>query len=108
MGRDRRQRAGRRNSFRPCGSFRKSQILPRGPALIPKNILQLFCLTLCCWDTISRVYPAEMTEKRNFETFMQAYQNMVFSAASRLLGNDTEAQDIAQEVFLRAYEHYDE
>ena len=39
---------------------------------------------------------------------MQAYQNMVYSSAARLLGNETEAQDIAQEVFLRAFEHYDE
>jgi RNA polymerase sigma-70 factor (ECF subfamily) len=49
-----------------------------------------------------------MTESVNFETFMQAYQNMVFSTAVRLLGNDAEAEDIAQEVFLKAYERYQE
>ncbi len=37
---------------------------------------------------------------------MRAYQDMVFSTAARLAGNDSEAEDIAQEVFLRAYEHY--
>jgi RNA polymerase sigma-70 factor, ECF subfamily len=37
---------------------------------------------------------------------MRAYQDMVFSTASRLAGNDTQAQDIAQEVFMRAYEHF--
>lgn len=37
---------------------------------------------------------------------MRAYQNMVFSTAVRLLGNDAEAQDIAQEVFLKAFERY--
>jgi RNA polymerase sigma-70 factor, ECF subfamily len=37
---------------------------------------------------------------------MRAYQDMVFSTASRLTGNDRQAEDIAQEVFLRAYEHY--
>ena len=39
---------------------------------------------------------------------MAKYQNMVFSTAMRLLANPTEAQDIAQEVFLRAYERFTE
>ena len=39
---------------------------------------------------------------------MQRYQNMVFSTSMRLLANPTEAQDVSQEVFLRAYEHYSE
>jgi RNA polymerase sigma-70 factor (ECF subfamily) len=37
---------------------------------------------------------------------MRAYQDMVFSTASRLTGNDAQAADITQEVFLRAYEHF--
>jgi RNA polymerase sigma-70 factor (ECF subfamily) len=37
---------------------------------------------------------------------MRAYQDMVFSTAARLVGNDAQAADIAQEVFLRAYEHF--
>jgi RNA polymerase sigma-70 factor (ECF subfamily) len=41
-----------------------------------------------------------------FTTFMRAYQDMVFSTAARLAGNDRQAEDIAQEVFLRAYEHF--
>jgi RNA polymerase sigma-70 factor (ECF subfamily) len=41
-----------------------------------------------------------------FTTFMRAYQDMVFSTAFRLAGNDGQAQDIAQEVFMRAYEHF--
>jgi RNA polymerase sigma-70 factor, ECF subfamily len=49
-----------------------------------------------------------MTESTNFESFMRAYQNMVFSTAVRLLGNDAEAQDIAQDVFLKAYERFQE
>jgi RNA polymerase sigma-70 factor (ECF subfamily) len=40
--------------------------------------------------------------------FMRAYQDMVFSTAARLTGNDAQAEDIAQEVFLRAYEHFAE
>ena len=39
---------------------------------------------------------------------MRAYQDMVFSTAARLAGNDEQAEDIAQEVFLRAYEHFDD
>jgi RNA polymerase sigma-70 factor, ECF subfamily len=39
---------------------------------------------------------------------MRAYQDMVFSTAARLAGNDAQAEDIAQEVFIRAYEHFDD
>ena len=39
---------------------------------------------------------------------MCAYQDMVYSTAVRLLGNDAEAQDISQEVFLKAYERFGE
>jgi len=38
--------------------------------------------------------------------FMRAYQDMVFSTAARLAGNDGLAEDIAQEVFVRAYENF--
>jgi RNA polymerase sigma-70 factor (ECF subfamily) len=49
-----------------------------------------------------------MSEAQQFEAFMQRYQNMVFSTAMRLTANHSEAEDIAQEVFLRAYEHFSE
>jgi RNA polymerase sigma-70 factor, ECF subfamily len=39
---------------------------------------------------------------------MRAYQDMVFSTAARITGNDVQAEDIAQEVFLKAYEHFDQ
>ncbi len=39
---------------------------------------------------------------------MQNYQNMVFSTAMRLVANEAEAEDIAQEVFLKAYERFAE
>jgi RNA polymerase sigma-70 factor (ECF subfamily) len=39
---------------------------------------------------------------------MRAYQDMVFSTATRLVGSDAQAQDIAQEVFVRAYAHFDQ
>jgi RNA polymerase sigma-70 factor (ECF subfamily) len=37
---------------------------------------------------------------------MRSYQDMVYTTAARLLGSDAQAQDIAQEVFVRAYEHF--
>lgn len=49
-----------------------------------------------------------MTNTEEFEEFMKAYQNMVYGTAVRLLGNETDAADIAQEVFFRAYERYAE
>jgi RNA polymerase sigma-70 factor (ECF subfamily) len=38
---------------------------------------------------------------------MRAYQDMVFSTTARLAGNDALAEDIAQEVFLKAFENFD-
>src|SRR5678815_6169122 len=49
-----------------------------------------------------------MTEPQEFEAFMQNYQNMVFSTAMRLVASHAEAEDIAQEVFLKAYERFAE
>lgn len=37
---------------------------------------------------------------------MRAYQDMVFTTAARLVGDDGQAEDIAQEVFLKAYENF--
>jgi RNA polymerase sigma-70 factor, ECF subfamily len=39
---------------------------------------------------------------------MRAYQDMVFTTAARITGNDAQAQDIAQEVFLKAYGQFDQ
>lgn len=48
-----------------------------------------------------------MTDTEQFEVFMRQYQDMVYSTCMRLLANDTEAQDIAQEVFVKAFERFD-
>jgi len=37
---------------------------------------------------------------------MKSYQNMVFSTSMRLLANQAEAEDVTQEVFLKAYERF--
>ncbi len=47
-----------------------------------------------------------MTELEKFEVFMKNYQDMVYGTAMRLLGNQTDAQDIAQTVFLKAFEAF--
>ena len=39
---------------------------------------------------------------------MRAYEDMVFTTAARLVGEDQHAEDIAQEVFLKAYESFDQ
>ena len=49
-----------------------------------------------------------MTNTEEFEVFMRNHQNMVYATALRLLGNEADAADISQEVFLRAYKHFEE
>jgi RNA polymerase sigma-70 factor (ECF subfamily) len=49
-----------------------------------------------------------MIDAQQFEVFMRNYQNMVFSTAMRLTANQAEAEDISQEVFLKAYERFAE
>jgi RNA polymerase sigma-70 factor (ECF subfamily) len=49
-----------------------------------------------------------MTDAQEFESFMRNYQNMVFSAAMRLLARQAEAEDVVQEVFLKAFKHFPE
>jgi RNA polymerase sigma-70 factor (ECF subfamily) len=49
-----------------------------------------------------------MTQEQQFEVFLRNYQNMVFSTAMRLLANQSDAEDITQEVFLCAYERFGE
>ncbi len=47
-----------------------------------------------------------MTDAQHFEVFLHNYQNLVFSTAMRLLANQSDAEDVTQEVFLRAYERF--
>jgi RNA polymerase sigma-70 factor (ECF subfamily) len=49
-----------------------------------------------------------MDEAQQFETFLRDYQNMVFSTAMRLLANQSEAEDVTQETFLRAFQRFGE
>ena len=49
-----------------------------------------------------------MTDPEAFEAFVRAHQDMVFATAVRLLGNPAEAEDVAQSVFLKAFERFDQ
>ncbi len=48
----------------------------------------------------------EMNEHEQFEQFIRRYQNMVYTTSMRLLANNADAQDIAQEVFIKAYQRF--
>ncbi len=52
--------------------------------------------------------PTDPLTPVDFTTFMRTYQNMVYSTAARLVGNAAQAEDIAQEVFIKAHERYAE
>jgi RNA polymerase sigma-70 factor (ECF subfamily) len=43
---------------------------------------------------------------QQFEAFVLEHQDRVFGYAMRMLSNRAEAQDIAQETFLRAFRHF--
>ena len=49
-----------------------------------------------------------MTDAHRFEVFVGEYQDMVFATAARLLRGSAEAEDVAQAVFLKAFERFDE
>jgi RNA polymerase sigma-70 factor (ECF subfamily) len=43
-----------------------------------------------------------------FEAFLLEFLDMVYATAVRLLANPTEAEDVAQTVFLKAFERFDQ
>ena len=47
-----------------------------------------------------------MTDTARFEAFVREYEDMVYGTAVRLLANPSEAEDIAQTVFLKAFERF--
>jgi RNA polymerase sigma-70 factor (ECF subfamily) len=47
-----------------------------------------------------------MTDADRFEAFVREYQDMVFATALRLVGREADAEDIAQTVFVRAFEGF--
>jgi RNA polymerase sigma-70 factor (ECF subfamily) len=49
-----------------------------------------------------------VTVAEKFEVFLLEFQDMVYATAVRLLGNPAEAEDVAQTVFLKAFERFDQ
>jgi RNA polymerase sigma-70 factor (ECF subfamily) len=54
-------------------------------------------------DDASLVDRLQRGDPRAFEDLVIAYQHRVFSVALRMLGNRAEAEDLAQEVFVRVH-----
>jgi RNA polymerase sigma-70 factor (ECF subfamily) len=50
--------------------------------------------------------PSGLGPPADFTTFMHKYQDMVFSTSARLLRNDAQAEDISQEVFIKAHANF--
>jgi len=48
-----------------------------------------------------------MTDADPFDAFVREFQDMVFATAVRLVGNPHDAEDVAQIVFLKAFERFD-
>jgi RNA polymerase sigma-70 factor (ECF subfamily) len=48
----------------------------------------------------------QVTEAKRFDTFVRQHQDLVYALACRLLGRVAEAEDVAQTVFLKAFEHF--
>jgi RNA polymerase sigma-70 factor (ECF subfamily) len=49
-----------------------------------------------------------MTDVQQFEAFVRRFQDMVYGTAVRLLGSPAEAEDVAQTVFLKAFQAFAE
>jgi RNA polymerase sigma-70 factor (ECF subfamily) len=49
-----------------------------------------------------------MSDVDRFEAFVERFEDMVFATAFRLLGRQADAEDVAQTVFLRAFERFDQ
>ncbi len=47
-----------------------------------------------------------MSDTEQFESFLREHQDKVFATALRILGNEAEARDVAQDAFLRAWRHW--
>jgi RNA polymerase sigma-70 factor (ECF subfamily) len=54
-------------------------------------------------DDAGLVARLQASDPRAFEELVIAYQHRVFAVAARMLGNRAEAEEIAQEVFLRVH-----
>ena len=49
-----------------------------------------------------------MSDSRNFDDFFRAFLNPCAAFIERMMGSKAEAEDLAQDVFLRVWEHWGE
>ena len=49
-----------------------------------------------------------MSDSRNFDDFFRAFLNPCTAFIERMMGSKAEAEDLAQDVFLRVWEHWGE
>jgi len=63
---------------------------------------------VCLSNGHGRAPPAGMSDHTEFAAFVGEYQDMVFATAVRLLGRQADAEDVAQSVFLKAFERFDQ
>ena len=47
-----------------------------------------------------------MSDTDQFESFVREHQDKVYATAWRILGNEADARDVAQEAFVRAWHHW--
>ena len=47
-----------------------------------------------------------MSDSRNFDDFFKAFLNPCAAFIERMMGSKAEAEDLAQDVFLRVWEHW--
>lgn len=98
--------------------FGDPKFTPILPKELPENREELMTVDSCNFPVKVRVLwgndvspvqtePTGVITPTDFSTFMRNYQDMVYSTAVRLVGNEAQAEDISQEVFLKAYERYD-
>ena len=50
---------------------------------------------------------ARLRDKKAFANLVQRFQNHVFSVAYGIIGNQQDAEDIAQETFIKVYKSID-
>jgi RNA polymerase sigma-70 factor, ECF subfamily len=51
------------------------------------------------------IFRSRQNDQVAFRKIVETHQNLVYSLAFRLLGNDEDAQDIVQETFIKVWKH---
>src|SRR5205814_3484582 len=58
-------------------------------------------------DESRRVMQSQQGDPAAFEALVNQYQRMIHSLCYRMTGSMAEAEDLAQETFIQAYQHLD-